>query len=187
MTVLVDDATWSWRGERWAHLASDASVDELHDFAASLGLRRLAFQGDHYDVPSPLRARAVDLGAEAVGSRELVRRLRAAGLRRSGRAPLPKWDRVLVADPGAYPSPAALEAALVRVLGAPAMTQLGPDLRLLLAAVGIRDVGIAAYVGAGQAALALDLPVRPAVPVGAAVAHITHRGDRALVELLSDR
>ena len=80
--ILVDDAIWPHRGERWAHLVSDASYDELHDFAARLGIPRRAFQGDHYDVPAPYRVRAIELGAEPVPSRELLRRLVAAGLRR---------------------------------------------------------------------------------------------------------
>lgn len=73
---------WPWRGRHWAHLVSDTSYAELHAFAARLGIPIEAFQGDHYDVPADQRERALDLGAEAVGSKELVRRLRAAGLRR---------------------------------------------------------------------------------------------------------
>jgi len=60
---------------------SDDSYDELHAFAARLGIPRRAFQGDHYDVPAEYRLSALDLGAEAVESRALVRRLRASGLR----------------------------------------------------------------------------------------------------------
>ena len=82
MTVLVDRAIWRWRGERWAHMISDRDLDELHAFAARLGIPRRAFQGDHYDVPARLRERALELGAEAVDARELVTRLREAGLRR---------------------------------------------------------------------------------------------------------
>lgn len=82
MTVLVDDAIWPFEGRRWAHLVSDESFDELHTFAERLGIPRRAFQGDHYDVPSDYRERALELGAHAVSSRELVRRMRAAGLRR---------------------------------------------------------------------------------------------------------
>ena len=84
MSILVDDATWPWRGRVWAHLVSDASLEELHEFAALLGLERRWFQGDHYDVPATVRDRAIALGAEPVAARELVRRLRAAGLRRPG-------------------------------------------------------------------------------------------------------
>ena len=81
MAILVDDAIWPFRGEAWAHLVSDADYDELHAFAARLGLPRRAFQGDHYDVPARVRAQALTLGAEPVSSRELLRRLYAAGLR----------------------------------------------------------------------------------------------------------
>lgn len=82
MAILVDQAVWPWRGQRWAHLVSDESYDELHAFAAQLGIPRRAFQGDHYDVPADYRERAIELGATAVDGRDLVRRLRAAGLRR---------------------------------------------------------------------------------------------------------
>ena len=90
MAILVDHAIWPHRGRRWAHLVSDRSYEELHAFASRLGLRREHFQGDHYDVPTDVRADAIALGAEAVSSAELVRRLRAAGLRersRIGRLP----------------------------------------------------------------------------------------------------
>lgn len=81
--ILVDDAIWPWRGRRWAHLVSDESYDELHAFAARLGIDQRTFQGDHYDVDTDRRDRAIAIGATAVSGRELVRRLRAAGLRRS--------------------------------------------------------------------------------------------------------
>jgi hypothetical protein len=83
VTVLVDAAIWPFEGRKWAHLVSDKSFEELHEFAEQLGIPRRAFQGDHYDVPTEYRDRAIALGAEAVPSRELVRRLRAAGLRRA--------------------------------------------------------------------------------------------------------
>jgi hypothetical protein len=80
--VLVDPAVWPWRGRLWAHLVSDQSYAELHDFAARLGVPRRGFQGDHYDIPAALREHALALGAEDVTARELLRRLKAAGLRR---------------------------------------------------------------------------------------------------------
>ena len=82
VAILVDRAIWRWRGRRFAHLASDGDLEELHAFAARLGLRREWFQGDHYDVPEDVRRRALALGAHEIDSRELVRRLRQAGLRR---------------------------------------------------------------------------------------------------------
>jgi hypothetical protein len=81
MAVLVDEPRWWWRGRRWCHLVSDTSLEELHDFATRVDIPRRAFQGDHYDVPEEHRAEVVTAGAIEVGSRELVRRLRAGGLR----------------------------------------------------------------------------------------------------------
>jgi hypothetical protein len=79
--ILFDEARWWWRGRRWCHLVSDTSYDELHAFAARVGLPRRGFQGDHYDVPEEYQADLEAAGATRVASRELVRRLRAAGLR----------------------------------------------------------------------------------------------------------
>lgn len=81
MTVLIDEPRWWFRGEKWCHLVSDESYDELHGFTAALDIPRRAFQGDHYDIPETHRAAVVAAGAREVESRELVRRLRAAGLR----------------------------------------------------------------------------------------------------------
>ena len=47
----------------WCALVSDASFEELHAFAAELGIPRRFFQGDHYDLHPPLRERAVELAA----------------------------------------------------------------------------------------------------------------------------
>jgi hypothetical protein len=86
VTILVDPAVWPHRGDRWAHLVSDTGYDELHEFAATLGIPRRAFQGDHYDVPAGVRERAIGLGARPVTCAELLRRLRAAGLRKRSRS-----------------------------------------------------------------------------------------------------
>lgn len=82
MPLLVDRARWSHRGRIWGHLVSDTSLDELHAFARTIGLPERAFHGDHYDLPAELRERALTAGASAVSSKQLVRALRAAGLRR---------------------------------------------------------------------------------------------------------
>src|SRR4051794_32701572 len=95
MAILIDQAVWPFRGRRWAHLASDTSFDELHAFAARLGLPPQAFHNDHYDTPAQLHARGVELGAQFVDGRELARRLRAAGLRVDRR----------YRGPGAVPDP----------------------------------------------------------------------------------
>jgi hypothetical protein len=82
VTVLIDPPRVAWRGRMWSHLASDSSYDELHAFAAALGVPERGFDRDHYDVPAELYDRAVAAGAVPVRSRELVRRLLDAGLRR---------------------------------------------------------------------------------------------------------
>ena len=81
MAILIDQARWWFRGEKWCHLVSDTSYDELHDFADRAGIPRRGFQGDHYDIPERYRPQLIESGAIEVGSRELLRRLRAAGLR----------------------------------------------------------------------------------------------------------
>ena len=87
MTVLVDDPLWPAHGRLWAHLVSDESLDELHAFARAQDLPARGFDRDHYDIPSDWYGKAVDAGAVEVGSKELLRRLTEAGLRRpKGRA-----------------------------------------------------------------------------------------------------
>ena len=84
--VLVDSAVWPGKGRAagrmWAHLVSDVSFEELHDFAARLGVPARGFERDHYDIPSEMVPRAIAAGALQVTSREIVRRLLASGLRR---------------------------------------------------------------------------------------------------------
>jgi hypothetical protein len=87
MTVYIDPPTWPGHGRMWSHLVSDDSFAELHDFAARLGAPPRAFERDHYDVPAERYAAAVRQGAVEVGSKELVRVLTAAGLRRRRRRP----------------------------------------------------------------------------------------------------
>jgi hypothetical protein len=85
MTVLIDQAIWPAHDTVWAHLVSDASLDELHAFAEAQRLPRRSFDLDHYDVPLERWQALVDGGALPVSGRELVTRLRASGLRVSAR------------------------------------------------------------------------------------------------------
>lgn len=95
MTVFIDPPTWPGHGRLWSHMASDVSYDELHGFAAGLGIPRQAFERDHYDVIAERYTSALEAGAVPTTSREMVERLHASGLRRrkvsrlAGRADLP--------------------------------------------------------------------------------------------------
>jgi hypothetical protein len=82
MTILIDPPNAAGHGRLWSHLASDASYDELHAFARTLGIPERGFDRDHYDVPAEWYERVVAAGASPVTSRELVVRLIHAGLRR---------------------------------------------------------------------------------------------------------
>ncbi|MDH6550488.1 hypothetical protein M2160_004570 [Streptomyces sp. SAI-117] len=82
MTVYIDPPTWPGHGRLWSHLISDVSFDELHAFAEQLGVPSRAFERDHYDIPAHRYADVVAAGAVEVSSREVVRLLTGAGLRR---------------------------------------------------------------------------------------------------------
>ncbi|MBV8349862.1 MAG: DUF4031 domain-containing protein [Mycolicibacterium sp.] len=99
MTVYVDDARIPARVGRWdsswSHLFADTQ-DELHAFAARLGLRRSWFQDPtvsgkplaakpgsraaenwHYDVTAAKRRQAIALGAKPITMRQAVELLDA--------------------------------------------------------------------------------------------------------------
>lgn len=82
MTLLIDPPNSAGHGRLWSHLASDASYDELHRFAGTLGIPLRGFDRDHYDIPAERYDSVVAAGALPVTSRELIVRLKAAGLRR---------------------------------------------------------------------------------------------------------
>jgi Protein of unknown function (DUF4031) len=74
--ILVDPIRRHQSGE-WCHMVSDESVEELHEFAATIGLKRKSFQGasrPHYDLRPSKRRLALSMGAQEVGMRDLVRR-----------------------------------------------------------------------------------------------------------------
>ena len=83
MAVYVDDSRIRWRGREWFHLIGD-TTEELHAFAAGLGLERARFHAkptrpwkDHYDIPEATRRLAIRRGARPVTCREAVEILRA--------------------------------------------------------------------------------------------------------------
>lgn len=77
MAVYVDDAIWQWQGRVWCHLLAD-HVDELHRFAAALGVHRTSYQGPprttapHYDLTSYERRRAIAQGAKVCDRAAIV-------------------------------------------------------------------------------------------------------------------
>lgn len=81
VTVYLDPPLWPRHGKVWGHLVSDTSVEELLTFAAAAGVPERAFDRDHVDVPEEMYPHLISMGAVLVDSRELVRRLRASGLR----------------------------------------------------------------------------------------------------------
>jgi muramoyltetrapeptide carboxypeptidase len=82
VTLLIDPPNAAGHGRLWSHLASDASYEELHRFARTLGIPQRGFDRDHYDIPAERYAAVVAAGAQPVTSRELIERLKGAGLRR---------------------------------------------------------------------------------------------------------
>jgi hypothetical protein len=83
--ILIDPPTWPGHGRLWSHLISDSSYQELHAFAQAAGIPARGFERDHYDVPAEMYERVVAAGAVEVSSREVIRRLQVAGLRRRKR------------------------------------------------------------------------------------------------------
>lgn len=83
MTVYVDEAR-QYPGKRgsWCHMMTDQqSLGELHDMAEQLGIPRSRFQSKdfaylHYDLVENKRTFAIQKGAVAVTSKELLLRCR---------------------------------------------------------------------------------------------------------------
>ena len=87
MTIYVDDAFWPWQGLKWCHLLAD-DIDELHRFAARVGIHRTSYQGPpktsapHYDLTGFERKRAMAKGARACSREEIVAVVRLVRVRR---------------------------------------------------------------------------------------------------------
>lgn len=84
--IVVDDAIWEYRNDLYCHMTSDqpgqAGLDELHKFAATIGMKRSWFQDKpghpHYDLGRNMRRWAIRKGATPIDSRAyaiLVRRV----------------------------------------------------------------------------------------------------------------
>jgi uncharacterized protein DUF4031 len=120
VAVYVDDASIPARvangrvvhDSRWSHLFADTQ-EELHEFAAKLGLRRSYFQPGrprwdgspslhwHYDVTAGKRQQAICLGAQPVTSRESIEIIAACEARN---------ERARVADQASHAAGLAYRA-----------------------------------------------------------------------------
>lgn len=90
MAVYVDKLVdYGWKHGPSCHLIAD-SVDELIEFAVSMGMRREWYQplsSPHFDLTAEGRALAVQNGAIELDNRALVAKLRELrGKRKSGAA-----------------------------------------------------------------------------------------------------
>jgi hypothetical protein len=101
MAVYVDAAVWERWERRWCHLLAD-DLDELHAFAAALGIERRRFQSkprrpwvDHYDIDEDRRRTAIALGAIEITRREVCELIarRRAGYSVSGATASPTATR----------------------------------------------------------------------------------------------
>lgn len=76
MAVFVDDAALPFKGKPRFHLCA-STVDELHRFAAQVGVRPCWFHRGasfpHYDITAPQRDLAILQGAQAVRFRDIKR------------------------------------------------------------------------------------------------------------------
>ena len=89
MAVYVDKLVdYGWRHGPSCHLIAD-SVDELIEFAVSMGMRREWYQpksSPHFDLTADGRALAIEHGAIELDNRALVAKLRELRKKRNAGA-----------------------------------------------------------------------------------------------------
>ena len=87
--IYVDNAIHPWRGRLWCHMFTTGNREELHKFAASIGLRRCWFQPDkrlpHYDLTDTKRFAAIRKGAITVDRFFVVKCIRANRARQNAK------------------------------------------------------------------------------------------------------
>lgn len=74
MAIYVDAAIHPYRGQKWCHMIAD-TLDELHDMAEQLDLKRSWFQDKrvpHYDLAPSKRILAIQFGAKEVDRDQYV-------------------------------------------------------------------------------------------------------------------
>jgi len=90
MAVYVDNLRIPWRGKEWCHLLAD-SLDELHSFAETLGLKRAWFQSKasypHYDITTQTREVALRMGARRGTRQQIIYCARKLKEEQKGSAP----------------------------------------------------------------------------------------------------
>lgn len=67
---------YGWRFGKYCHLLSNNNIEELHEFAHKLGIKRKWFQNKpipHYDLTEKRRKLAVSLGAKEITLRETAK------------------------------------------------------------------------------------------------------------------
>ena len=82
MTILVDTPVNYGNGKISAHMVSDSSLKELHQFAKRLGLKKDRFRITDsgfasYNINIAKRLRALELGARAEGAAEFMKASRS--------------------------------------------------------------------------------------------------------------
>jgi len=81
MTIYVDPLK-NWPNGEWCHMITDGPIEELHEFAKHIELKRAWFQNKnkrfpHYDLRAGKRDRAIRRGAQKVSSKRLITILKA--------------------------------------------------------------------------------------------------------------
>jgi len=83
MAVYVDSRSWLWQGQNWGHLIGD-SLEELHEFAARLGLQSEWFQNStkfpHYDITLKMKSSALAAGAIQLKGRDFIEKARCIAI-----------------------------------------------------------------------------------------------------------
>jgi len=74
--IYVDYSIYPYKNMLMCHLLSDSSLDELHNFANKLSLKRVWFQNKknstpHYDISKSKRKTAIKLGAIECNNRKV--------------------------------------------------------------------------------------------------------------------
>lgn len=80
--VIVDELK-RWPSGSWCHLTTDGDIEELHEFAQRIGLKREWFQEHprvpHYDLRPSMRRKALAAGAIFIPAREQALKRAAQG------------------------------------------------------------------------------------------------------------